>query len=81
MSVSISEALSSAGYEPATSLDDAKWLIGQMDNMSELFEQAEACIELKEAEQALSDAKDDGDPDEIAHYQRQLELTKEIYKR
>ena len=81
MSVSITEALSGAGYEPATSLDDARWLIGQMDNMGELFEQAEACIELTEAEQKLADAKDDGDADEIAYYQRQLELTKEIYKR
>lgn len=81
MSVSISEALSSAGYEPATVPSDAKWLLGQMDNMSELFEQAEACIELTEAEQKLAEAVDDGDPDEIAYYQRQLELTKEIYKR
>ena len=81
MSVSISEALGSAGYEPATSLDDARWLIGQMDNMSELFEQAEACIELSEAEQKLAEAVEDGDADEIAYYQRQLELTKEAYKR
>ena len=81
MSVSISEVLSSAGYEPATDLDDARWLIGQMDNMSELFEQAEACIELTEAEQKLADAVDEGDADEIAYYQRQLELTKEAYKR
>ena len=81
MSISISEALSSAGYEPATNSSDAKWLIGQMDNMSELFEQAEACIELTEAEQKLAEAEDDGDADEIAYYQRQLELTKEIYKR
>ena len=81
MSVSISEALSGAGYEPATDPSDARWLIGQMDNMSELFEQAEACIELTEAEQKLAEAVDDGDADEIAYYQRQLELTKEIYKR
>ena len=81
MSVSISEALSSAGYEPATDPSDARWLLGQMDNMSELFEQAEECIELSEAEQALSDAKDDGDADEIAYYQQQLKLTKEAYKR
>ena len=81
MSTSISEALSSAGYEPATDLDDARWLLGQMDNMSELFERAEACIELSEAEQKLAEAVDDGDPDEIAYYQRQLDLTKEIYKR
>ena len=80
MSVSITEALSGAGYEPATDPSDARWLIGQMDNMSELFEQAEACIELSEAEQELSDAKDDGDADEIAYYQRRLELTKEAYK-
>ena len=52
-----------------------------MDNMSELFEQAEACIELTEAEQKLAEAVDDGDADEIAYYKRQLELTKEIYKR
>ena len=81
MSVSITEALSGAGYEPATDVDDARWLLGQMDNMGELFEQAEACIELTEAEQKLADAKDDGDADEIAFYQRQLELTKEAYKR
>ena len=81
MSVSITEALSSAGYEPATDMDDARWLLGQMDNMGELFEQAEACIELTEAEQKLADAKDDGDADEIAYYQKQLELTKEAYKR
>ena len=81
MSVSITEALSSAGYKPATDPSDARWLLGQMDNMSELFEQAEACIELTEAEQKLADAKDEGDPDEIAYYQKQLELTKEIYKR
>ena len=81
MSVSITEALSGAGYEPATDMDDARWLLGQMDNMGELFEQAEACIELTEAEQKLADAKDDGDADEIAFYQRQLELTKEAYKR
>ena len=80
MSVSISEALSGAGYEPATNLDDAKWLLGQMDNMGELFEQAEACIELTEAEQKLAEAVEEGDPDEIAYYQRQLELTKEAYK-
>ena len=77
MSVSISEALSGAGYEPASDPGDARWLIGQMDNMSELFEQAEACIELSDAEQKLADAKDEGDPDEIAFYQKQLELTKE----
>lgn len=81
MSVSISEALSSAGYEPASDPGDARWLLGQMDNMSELFEQAEACIELKESKQKLADAMDEGDPDEIAFYQRQLELTKEIYKK
>ena len=81
MSVSISEALSSAGYEPATDMDDARWLLGQMDNMGELFEQAEACIELTEAEQKLAEAKDEGDADEIAYYQKQLELTKEAYKR
>lgn len=81
MSVSITEALASAGYEPASDLDDAKWLLGQMDNLSELFEQAEACIELSEAEQNLADAMDYGDPDEIAYYQRQLDLTRAIYKR
>ena len=81
MSVSISEALSGAGYEPATNLDDAKWLLGQMDNMGELFEQAEACIELTEAEQRLAEAVDDVDADEIAYYQKQLELTREAYKR
>ena len=81
MSVSITEVLSSAGYDPASDPDDARWLLGQMDNMSELFEQAEACIELSDAEQKLADAKDEGDPDEIAYYQRQLELTREIYKR
>ena len=80
MSVSITEALSSAGYEPATDPSDARWLLGQMDNMSELFEQAEACIELTEAEQKLAEAVEEGDPDEIAYYQRQLELTKEAYK-
>ena len=81
MSVSISEVLSSAGYEPTSDMDDARWLIGQMDNMGELFEQAEACIELSEAEQKLAEAKDEGDADEIAYYQKQLELTKEAYKR
>ena len=81
MSVSISEALSSAGYEPATDPGGARWLIGQMDNMSELFEQAEACVEIGEAEQKLADAVDDGDADEIAFYQKQLELTREAYKR
>ena len=81
MSVSISEALSSAGYEPASDPGDARWLIGQMDNLSELFEQAEACIELSEAEQKLADAVDDGDPDEIAFYQQQLDETREIYKK
>ena len=81
MSVSITEALSGAGYEPATDPSDARWLLGQTDNMSELFEQAEACIELSEAEQKLADAKDDGDAGEIAYYQKQLELTREAYKR
>ena len=81
MSIPISEALSGAGYEPATDPSDARWLIGQMDNMGELFEQAEACIELTEAEQKLAEAVDDGDADEIAYYLRQLELTNEIYKR
>lgn len=81
MSVSITEVLASAGYDPASDPGDARWLIGQMGNMSELFEQAEACIELGDAEQKLADAKDDGDPDEIAFYQRQLELTEEAYKR
>ena len=81
MSVSITEALASAGYEPAIDPGDARWLIGQMDDLSKLFEQAEACVELSEAEQKLADAMDDGDPDEIAYYQRQLELTKEAYKR
>ena len=80
MSVSISEALSSAGYEPATDPSDARWLLGQMDNMSELFEQAEACIELTEAKQKLAEAVDDGDADEIAYYKRQLELTRESQK-
>ena len=80
MSVSITEALSAAGYEPATDPGDARWLLGQMDDLSELFEQADACIELSEAEQKLADAKADGDPDEIAFYQRQLEETEEIYK-
>ena len=80
MSVSISEALSSAGYEPATNLNDARWLLSQMDNMGELFEQAEAYIGLTEAEQKLAEAVEEGDPDEIAYYQRQLELTKEAYK-
>ena len=81
MSVSITEALSGAGYEPATDMDDARWLLGQQDNLDELFEQADACIELSEAEQKLADAKADGDPDEIAFYQRQLEETEEIYKK
>ena len=80
MSVSISEALSGAGYEPATNLNDARWLLSQMDNMGELFEQAEACIELTEAEQKLAEAVEDGDADEIAYYQQQLKLTKEAYK-
>ena len=80
MSVSISEVLSSAGYEPATDPSDARWLLGQMDDISELFEQAEACIELTEAEEALSNAEDDGDADEIAYYKRQLELTRESQK-
>lgn len=81
MSVSISEALSGAGYEPASDPGDARWLLGQTDNLSELFEQAEACIELSDAEQKLADAKDEGDPDEIAFYQKQLELTEEAYKK
>lgn len=81
MSVSITEALSSAGYEPATDPSDARWLIGQQDALGELLGQAEACIELSEARQKLADAKDEGDADEIAYYQRQLELTKEIYKK
>ena len=81
MSVSISEALASAGYEPATDPSDARWLIGQMDNMGELFEQADACIELAEAEQKLAEAVDDGDAAEIAFYQQQLDETREIYKK
>lgn len=81
MSTSITEALSGAGYEPATDPSDARWLLGQMDNMSELFEQAEACIEIGEAEQKLAEAVDDGDAGEIAYYQKQLELTREAYKR
>ena len=81
MSVSITEALGSAGYEPATDPSDARWLLGQMDNLSDLFEQADACIELAEAEQKLAEAVNDGDADEIAYYQKQLELTKEAYKR
>lgn len=81
MSTSITEALRSAGYQPATDPSDAKWLIGQMGNLSDLFEQAEACIELGEAEQKLAEAVDDGDTGDIAYYQRQLELTKEMYKR
>ena len=81
MSVSITEALASAGYDPASDPDDARWLLGQMDNMSELFEQTAACIELSEAEQNLADAKDEGDPDEIAFYQRQLDLTKDAYEK
>ena len=81
MSISITEVLSSAGYEPASDPGDARWIIGQRDTWEELLEQAEACIELNEAEQKLADAKDEGDPDEIAFYQRQLELTKEAYKR
>ena len=80
MSISISEALSGAGYEPATDVSDARWLLGQMDNMGELFEQAEACVELAEAEQKLAEAVDDGDADEIAYYKRQLELTRESQK-
>lgn len=81
MSVSISEALASAGYEPASYPGDARWLISQRDEWDELLEQAEACIELSEARQKLAAAKAEGDPDEIAFYQRQLELTKEAYKR
>lgn len=81
MSVSISEVLASAGYDPASDPGDARWLISQQDTWEELLEQAEACIELSDAEQKLADAKDDGDPDEIAFYQRQLELTEEAYKR
>ena len=59
MSVSITEALASAGYEPASDPGDARWLISQRDEWEELFEQAEACIELSEAEQKLADAKDE----------------------
>lgn len=81
MSVSITEALSSAGYEPATNPSDARWLISQRDEWEELLEQAEACIELSEARQKLADAKDEGDPDEIVFYQKQLELTKEAYEK
>ena len=80
MSVSITEALAPAGYEPASDPGDARWLLGQTDNLSELFEQAEACIELAEAEQKLAEAENDGDADEIAYYKRQLELTRESWR-
>ena len=79
MSVSITEVIASAGYDLSTK-EDANWLLSQMDNMSELFEQAEACVELAEAEQKLAEAVDDGDADEIAYYKRQLELTRESQK-
>lgn len=50
MSVSIREVIESGGYDLST-VEDARWLLGQESNFDDLIEQAEELIEAAEAEE------------------------------
>lgn len=49
MSVTIKEVIESGGYD-LTSLEDARWLLGQQTQFNELVEEAEETVEKLEAE-------------------------------
>lgn len=55
MSVSIEEVLRSAGFDVKNNVKDAGWLLSQMDEIGELCDEAESCIEKHEEIQMLEE--------------------------
>jgi hypothetical protein len=49
MSVSLHEVVEAGGYD-LTTLDDARWLLGQQSNFADLVEKAEETIEQLEGD-------------------------------
>lgn len=59
MSVSIEEVLRSAGFDVKNNAKDAGWLLSQMDEIGDLCDEAEACIERYEDIALLEDIEED----------------------
>jgi hypothetical protein len=51
MSVSLMEALESAGYEVTTTVEDANWLLSKKSEFDELIEKAEELLEELESDE------------------------------
>lgn len=45
MSVSLTEVINSAGYDPAHNVDDAKWLFSQYNDYDDLSSQAQELLD------------------------------------
>lgn len=58
MSVGIDEVLKEAGFNVSDNREDAEWLLSQMDEIGDLCDEAEACIERYEDIALLEDEED-----------------------
>ena len=45
MSVSLTEVINNAGYDPANDVDDAKWFFAQFDDYDDLCTQAQELLD------------------------------------
>lgn len=59
MSVSLLEVLENAGYDVKNNLNDAKWLLGQVDEFEALCEDAEHLDEVYSEYEDFIDAQED----------------------
>ena len=59
MSVSILEVLENAGYDVKNNLNDAKWLLGQVDEFEALCEDAEHLDEVYEEYEDFIETQED----------------------
>lgn len=62
MSVSLTEVINSAGYDPAHNVEDAKWLFAQYNDYDDLASQAQELLDqYDDYLDCKETAEDDGD--------------------
>ena len=77
MSVSLTEVINNAGYDPAHNIEDAQWLFAQYDDYDDLMSQAQELLDLyDDYKDYCESAEDNGiEPDSFEEW-RENETTK-----
>lgn len=59
MSVSLTDVINNAGYDPAHNVDDAKWLFAQYNDYDELMSQAQDLLDEYDDYEAYCDTNEE----------------------